>query len=560
MDDFPWSVDTTAVVTVGATGATGTIEVSGDEDLFKVTLTAGQTYVFELVSTGLADPCLYLYAPDVTLLDSDDDGAGGNNSRITYTATESGTYYLGASDFRAGSGSYRLTAQSSNDDYPWSTTTAGVVQVDQSPVAGVVGYSGDLDLLSIELEEGLTYTLSLRSTGLTDPYLIVYDDFLEQLVAANDVGTSRDAQVVITATYSGTHYVGAADFGTGTGGYMLSAVTTVDDYAWSQSSAQQLSPGGGGVSGLIDYTTDGDLFKLSAESGQAYVIELDASGGLDGFIGVFDSNMHLVASADGGGSGGDAFAGFVASTSGNYYIGVSGALGGTGSYSVSTRTATGSAGTSAANSLSGTSGVDVIQGMSGNDVLQGGGGNDYLDGGSGLDTAVYTGLRASYIVGKESSTTVVSHVSSAGSEGTDSLVAVERLQFSDMNVAFDLSGNAGLVAKVLGAVFGREYVQQPRYVGIGIDLLDAGMGYEAAVDLAIREVLGHGASSAAVVNLLYMNVMGTAPDGQTLAAYAHQLDSGAYSPGALGLVAAESVPNLWNIGLSGLSATGLAYL
>ena len=49
---------------------------------------------------------------------------------------------------------------------------------------------------------------------------------------------------------------------------------------------------------------------------------------------------------------------------------------------------------------------------------------------------------------------------------TDTLVNVERIQFSDTSLALDISGNAGQAAKILGAVFGPASVKDSDPVGI----------------------------------------------------------------------------------------------
>ena len=43
--------------------------------------------------------------------------------------------------------------------------------------------------------------------------------------------------------------------------------------------------------------------------------------------------------------------------------------------------------------------------------------------------------------------------------GTDTLAGIERLEFADKNIALDIDGNAGAVAKLLGAFLGAEGVQ-----------------------------------------------------------------------------------------------------
>ena len=90
-------------------------------------------------------------------------------------------------------------------------------------------------------------------------------------------------------------------------------------------------------------------------------------------------------------------------------------------------------GGSGADTVDGGSGDDLIYGWSGNDLLVGGAGNDYLDGGAGTDIAVLSGLSVNYSILVSGG--IVSVVDDApsidGDDGEDSLVAVEKLRFSD---------------------------------------------------------------------------------------------------------------------------------
>ena len=112
-DDFPWSTDTTGVVTVNGAPTTGVINTVDDADLFQVSLTAGVSYLFDAFrqTGGLADPYMYLYSPTVELLDLDDEGGGAGNARISFTPSTTGTYYLGVVDYGSGTGAYSLSAR-----------------------------------------------------------------------------------------------------------------------------------------------------------------------------------------------------------------------------------------------------------------------------------------------------------------------------------------------------------------------------------------------------------------------------------------------------------------
>jgi serralysin len=205
----------------------------------------------------------------------------------------------------------------------------------------------------------------------------------------------------------------------------------------------------------------------------------------------------------------------------------------------------------------GGSGNDTLIGNGANNMLTGGGGNDSIDGGAGIDTACYCGPRAAYAVLAARGTLTITDT--RGIDGTDTLANVERVSFADGGLAFDLAGDAGMVAEILGAVFGRDAVANSGYAGIGLKLLDGGMSAEQLMNVAIDARLGATASNQDVVDLLCANVFGAAPDSATEAHYLALLGAGTYTVAQFGLLAATSDANLASIDLVGLAATGLAY-
>jgi Ca2+-binding RTX toxin-like protein len=80
------------------------------------------------------------------------------------------------------------------------------------------------------------------------------------------------------------------------------------------------------------------------------------------------------------------------------------------------------------NVLSGLNGNDSISGGAGVNVLIGGAGDDILDGTLGTDTAVYSGAFADYTI---TPLTVTDNNLANGDEGTDDIIGVEFLRFSD---------------------------------------------------------------------------------------------------------------------------------
>jgi Ca2+-binding RTX toxin-like protein len=121
-DDYEASTSTAGTVAIGGS-ATGNIEASGDQDWFRVQLTANGNYTFNLNRNTLGDPLLYLYDSNGSVVASNDDANGTLNSQITYTPTNSGTYYLGAAGLGSSIGTYTLSASGGTTPLPDFTTS-----------------------------------------------------------------------------------------------------------------------------------------------------------------------------------------------------------------------------------------------------------------------------------------------------------------------------------------------------------------------------------------------------------------------------------------------------
>ncbi len=114
--DLPNDNSTPGRVAVGSS-ATGTIETPGDQDRFAVELEAGRTYQFDLTGSpggGGTLPDTYFRAiynsEGQYQRDTYNDNFGGSrDSRVTFTPTESGTYYARVSGDRDEVGTYTLS-------------------------------------------------------------------------------------------------------------------------------------------------------------------------------------------------------------------------------------------------------------------------------------------------------------------------------------------------------------------------------------------------------------------------------------------------------------------
>jgi len=94
------------------------IDFIGNVDIYEVSLTAGQSYQFDVtghlngdsdfISPGLLDPTLTLTDSSGNQVAFDDDGGPGFNSHIDFTATDTGTYTLSVAGWGNETGDYTL--------------------------------------------------------------------------------------------------------------------------------------------------------------------------------------------------------------------------------------------------------------------------------------------------------------------------------------------------------------------------------------------------------------------------------------------------------------------
>ena len=209
------------------------------------------------------------------------------------------------------------------------------------------------------------------------------------------------------------------------------------------------------------------------------------------------------------------------------------------------------------NDLTGTSGANILTGSAGNQTITGGGGNDSLDGGAGIDTAVYSGARSGYTITRTSTGYTVVH--NSGSDGTDTLVNVERLQFSDVKVAIDVAGNGGMAYRLYQAAFNRT----PEAAGLGFQMkaLDDGLNIAQVAQnfIASPEFSATYGSlnDTAFVNQLYQNVLHRPADKGGLDYHTGNLASGANTRATVLVGFSESPEN--QAALIGVIQGGMTY-
>lgn len=355
-DDLPASPATSAKLTAGQSRA-GKIEAALDVDWIQTSLTAGQTYWFEMKpiagtdDVSVVDPILQLRGNDgMVVVARDDDSGTGTRAFIRYTATETGTYFLAALGYGGTTGSYSVSMALA-DDAPEGAGTNRTLNPGAN-VGAAISFASDSDWFRTNLSAGETYWFSVEgaSSGkgtLTSSWLrIIGADGEKDLLASTIGGVGEDTFIAFTPTKSGPYHVAVAGMDGGAGTYRVSA-KVADDYAAVPATGGTLGTGTGGsgpktVFGAIDAAGDSDWFRTSLSAGHTYWFSMEGSPTGKGSLA--DPSLRLL-NADGtsvvafnrdGGVGTNAFMAYRPTETGIFYVAAAG-IGGSGTY-VLTRT------------------------------------------------------------------------------------------------------------------------------------------------------------------------------------------------------------------------------
>ena len=147
----------------------------------------------------------------------------------------------------------------------------------------------------------------------------------------------------------------------------------------------------------------------------------------------------------------------------------------------------------------------------------------------------------------------------SGRDGSDTLINVERLQFSDKSIAFDTSGDAGQAYRLYQAAFNRT----PDVGGLGFQMktLDAGWPLAAVAQNFIDSpefVATYGAlNSTDFVQKMYHNVLHRIGAQSELDYYVPKIDSGTMTRAAVLVGFSESPEN--QAAVIGVIQNGMIY-
>ncbi|MBT4145639.1 MAG: cadherin repeat domain-containing protein [Gammaproteobacteria bacterium] len=199
-------------------------------------------------------------------------------------------------------------------------------------------------------------------------------------------------------------------------------------------------------------------------------------------------------------------------------------------------------------------------GMPDNDKLIGFEGYDIINGMGGIDQVTYSKGKEDVSFSLNSDNQLVVNGLVSGQNKTETLISIERLQFSDKNYALDIDGNAGIAAKAIIATFGAESIS--KNMSPALSVIDGGKTLAdvcaLVIDLQlIKEVTGS-SSNGSFVDHVYKNVVGVAPSTEEHDSFTALLDDGTYTQSALLELAAnttltEALVNANSVDLIGVS-------
>ena len=306
-DDFADNSDTTGVVSIGG-NVQGVIEEKTDEDWFKVQLQAGISYQFVLDYDGDEAPYLNAYSVEdtaQTIFSSNgsrgEQGShfsGRSSNSMVFTPSTSSTYYVEVDSSYTDTGSYSLTLDSIQDDYPDNTDTSGSLSVG-STLTGTINAKDDADFIKMELAAGNTYHISspVAATSGLSLQLSSWEDGQGLGISGGDqfrydlgsINIEATGGITVSPLKGGTYFlqVEESSFSSFTDDsangftpidYSINLQAVTDDYVDTIATTGVVSVGGA-QNGLIEVENDKDWFSSELEGGVTYRVRVDGVGG-----------------------------------------------------------------------------------------------------------------------------------------------------------------------------------------------------------------------------------------------------------------------------------------
>ncbi|MHC5080840.1 MAG: hypothetical protein ACYTHN_17665 [Planctomycetota bacterium] len=216
---------------------------SGDNDWFAVQCVAGHAYEFKTSAlTGDTDTILDLYQTNGTtrIARNDDYPAGTLTSRVAWTCTSSGRYYVRVFGWGSPSapGSYRvhfIGLLKDGQEPDGSSATANPLTVNGPASHYSIVPAGDVDWMSFAGTAGQTYTMEVTRARATSPMTLdLIDTDGSTVLLSGSMGSDNRVRVLNwTCPQTGTYYLRAAA-GSGAAGHYVARVYEKEDLLFQE--------------------------------------------------------------------------------------------------------------------------------------------------------------------------------------------------------------------------------------------------------------------------------------------------------------------------------------
>ena len=483
--DIAADTSTTAVAIVNGS-VSGTIATGTDVDWFAVTLVAGQRYIISQDATGndaedaenpvgLDDAFLTLLDSTGAVIQTNDDSGPGNNARMSFVPTTTGTYYIAAGSAVSADGDYAVTirevptlAERTIDEVAHFLTD----EFDTREAYGaneitynITGLSEGAQALAIRALTAWADVSALTFTAVTTGGMIVFSNTEDGAFNGNTTtnGVIQSSTLNVETTWNGgnlnvdsytyqtfLHEIGHA-LGLGHGGpYNAEATYDIDNIylndSWAYTVMSYFDQNESGYFGdfrfvlapqISDIVAIQDLYGANTTTRSGDTVygfnstEAATVGDVFGSVYNFDNFTRAPSLSiyDTGGIDTLDFSGY----SQKQKIDLrpesfSDVNGFTGVISIAR-------GVIIENAIGG-SGIDTIIGNDASNVLTGNGGNDILDGGEGIDYAVFSGASINeYTITENSDGSFTVAHNNNGADGTDTLTNIEFVRIGGVDTA-----------------------------------------------------------------------------------------------------------------------------
>lgn len=268
-DDFGDSAATATSLQAGAT-VTGGLQFHGDVDVVKLALTGGETHEFVVSHNGTEQMIAELVESDgVTVRQRGE----GNSVKLLTRMSNSGVLYLRLSArSQATVTGYTLASRSLGaDDHGEVPAEATPIVPSSSPTQVSLQRLGDVDVLAFDVVSARVYSVTCASSSYTGVPVVMTNE-QGTVVAQQQYGST--IALTTEADSDGKRYV---HVGTDSTTVLATFQCTLkdlgtDDHGDTPSAATAISPSSAPGAGILEMTSDRDVFSFAAAQGRLYRI------------------------------------------------------------------------------------------------------------------------------------------------------------------------------------------------------------------------------------------------------------------------------------------------